>query len=50
MGLPPNATAAEKAKYNLCKRIARYERENKEIGKRVRNSRENGRIRVSSSN
>jgi predicted XRE-type DNA-binding protein len=29
MGLPPNATAAEKAKYNLCKRIARYERENK---------------------
>src|SRR6266480_2780441 len=29
MGLPPNATAAEKAKYNLCKSIARYERENK---------------------
>ena len=27
--LPPNATAAEKAKYNLCKTIARYERENK---------------------
>jgi len=29
MGLPPNATAAEKVKYNLCKTIARYERENK---------------------
>ena len=29
MGLPPNATAAEKTKYNLCKTIARYERENK---------------------
>ena len=28
MGLVPNATAAEKAKYNLCKRISRYEREN----------------------
>ncbi|CAH1755731.1 9159_t:CDS:2 [Entrophospora sp. SA101] len=27
--LSPNATAAEKAKYNLCKSIARYERENK---------------------
>src|SRR6266480_4649369 len=27
--LPPNATAAEKAKYNLCKVIAHYERENK---------------------
>ena len=27
--LPPNATAAEKAKYKLCKTIARYERENK---------------------
>ena|SRR5436305_2898981 len=27
MGLPPNATAAEKAKYNLCKTIACYERE-----------------------
>ena len=27
--MPPNATAAEKAKYNLCKTIARYERENK---------------------
>jgi predicted XRE-type DNA-binding protein len=27
--LPPNATAAEKVKYNLCKTIARYERENK---------------------
>src|SRR3954469_1596563 len=26
--LSPNATAAEKAKYNLCKTIARYEREN----------------------
>src|SRR5207253_3389187 len=26
--LPPNATAAEKTKYNLCKTIARYEREN----------------------
>ena len=29
MGLPPNATAAEKTKYKLCKTIARYERENK---------------------
>jgi len=27
--LPPNATVAEKAKYKLCKTIARYERENK---------------------
>src|SRR6266496_6779325 len=27
--LPPNATAAEKVKYSLCKTIARYERENK---------------------
>jgi hypothetical protein len=27
--LPPNATAAERAKYKLCKTIARYERENK---------------------
>ena len=26
--LSPNATAAEKAKYNLCKTIACYEREN----------------------
>ena len=26
--LPLNATAAEKAKYKLCKSIARYEREN----------------------
>ena len=26
--LPPNATAAEKAKYKLCKTISRYEREN----------------------
>ena len=26
--LPPNATAAEKVKYSLCKTIARYEREN----------------------
>jgi predicted XRE-type DNA-binding protein len=25
----PNATPADKAKYNLCKSIARYERENK---------------------
>src|SRR6185437_7365475 len=29
MGLSPNATAAEKAEYKLCKTIARYERENK---------------------
>ena len=29
MGLSPNATAAEKTKYKLCKTIARYERENK---------------------
>jgi predicted XRE-type DNA-binding protein len=28
MGLAPNATAAEKAKYNLCKSIGRFEREN----------------------
>ena len=28
MGLPPNATAAEKAKYSLCKNILRYERKN----------------------
>ena len=27
--LATNATAVEKAKYNLCKSIARYERENK---------------------
>jgi predicted XRE-type DNA-binding protein len=29
IGLFPDATPADKAKYNLCKRIARYERENK---------------------
>src|SRR5688572_20517549 len=29
IGLHPNATSAEKAKYKLCKTIARYERENK---------------------
>src|SRR5215208_7021624 len=29
IGLVPNATVAEKAKYKLCKTIARYERENK---------------------
>jgi len=27
--LSPNATAVEKTKYNLCKTIAQYERENK---------------------
>ena len=37
--LHPNASAAERVKYNLCKNIARYERENnlteKELAKRL---------------
>ena len=39
IGLHPNATSAEKAKYKLCKTIARYVRENnlteKELGKKL---------------
>ena len=39
IGLHPNSTPAEKAKYKLCKTIARYERENKlseqELGKKL---------------
>jgi hypothetical protein len=39
IGLHPNATPAEKAKYKLCKTIARYVRENKlseqELGKKL---------------
>lgn len=37
--LHPNASAAERVKYNLCKNIARYERENnlteKELAKKL---------------
>jgi predicted XRE-type DNA-binding protein len=39
IGLHPDATPAEKAKYKLCKTIARYVRENnlteKELGKKL---------------
>lgn len=40
IGLHPNATPAEKAKYKLCKTIARYARESnlpeKELGEKLR--------------